>query len=79
MNELKILIGNYMIAFLLGLALIYVIGTRIENKAKKVKSKKVNRNLFSIDCDAFMEENYSTQEYIGQSKNKRIELIRLVG
>ena len=83
---LKEFIGNYMIASLVIMLVAYCIhefATRMRNKTKARKRQQVicrgYKNTFTVDCNAFMKEYYSTQEYIGQSKNRKIELIRVVG
>lgn len=76
----------YIIAFLIGLFLIYVIDTRMENKNKKSRSKQVNHIRFNprkivANYDEFIKENtknmflFEKKEFI---KNVNSELYSII-
>ena len=89
MNELKILIGNSMMIFLGGLAVLYFIATvitTIKNNRKKVRNKKVNYIRFNpkkivANYDEFINENtknmflFEKKEFI---KNVNSELYSMI-
>lgn len=81
MNELKQLVGNYMIIFLTAIAVmyyIYWIVTRMKNKTQKRNSRQVicekQKNTLKVDLDVFIKENYKPT-FIGEEKNIKADLI----
>lgn len=86
MNVLKILIGNSMMIILLAIVIIYFmleIVTKIKNKTKKCKRQQIThqrcKNQFSIDYDKFINANFENITYLYENKNRKSELIRMIG
>ena len=56
---------------------------RIKNKQQKKKSKQViyqkPKNTFSIDYDKFINANFENITYLYENKNRKVELIRMIG
>lgn len=86
MNVLKILIGNSMMIILVAIVMIYFmleIVTKIKNKTKKHKRQQViyqgGKNVFSINYDKFINANFENITYLYENKNRKSELIRMIG
>lgn len=86
MNVLKILIGNSMMIILLAIVIIYFmleIVTKMKNKTKKCKRQQIThqrcKNQFSIDYDKFINANFENITYLYENKNRKSELIRMIG
>ncbi len=86
MNVLKILIGNSMMIILLAIVIIYFmleIVTKMKNKTKKCKRQQITHqrchNQFSIDYDKFINANFENITYLYENKNRKSELIRMIG
>lgn len=86
MKVLKILIGNSMMIILVAIVIIYFIleiVTKIKNKTKKCKRQQIThqrcKNQFSIDYDKFINANFENITYLYENKNRKSELIRMIG
>ena len=81
------LIGITIIAMFFISAIVYgIIGeivARIKNKQQKRTSKQVTcqkpKNTFSIDYDKFINENFEKITYLYENKNRKSELVRMIG
>lgn len=79
MNELKILIGNSMMMFLVGIAglcFIHKVITTIKNKKKKVTRKQITHRYAKIDLCEYLTAKMK-QEYIGQKKALINQLVKM--
>lgn len=86
MKVLKILIGNSMMIILVAIVIIYFmleIVTKIKNKTKECKRQQIThqrcKNQFSIDYDKFINANFENITYLYENKNRKSELIRMIG
>lgn len=86
MKVLKILIGNSMMIILVAIVIIYFmleIVAKIKNKTKKCKRQQIThqrcKNQFSIDYDKFINANFENITYLYENKNRKSELIRMIG
>ena len=86
MKVLKILIGNSMMIILVAIVIIYFmleIVTKIKNKTKKCKRQQIThqrcKNQFSINYDKFINANFENITYLYENKNRKSELIRMIG
>jgi lipopolysaccharide export LptBFGC system permease protein LptF len=84
--EWKIIGIILMVTFFISAVVLVImseIATRIKNKTKKCKRQQVNhkssKNSFKIDYDEFIRVNFKKQEYLFENRNRRAELVRLVG
>ena len=79
--EWKIIGAMIIVTFYLSAIAIAIIGkiaTRIKNKTKRKVKQQINHNVFKIDYSEFIKTNYE-QQYIGQAKVYRNELVRMIG
>lgn len=86
LQEWKI-IGITLIALFYISAIVYgimfEIVARIKNKTQKRISKQVTcqrpKNTFSIDYDKFINANFEKITYLYENKNRKAELIKMIG
>ena len=68
---------------IVGLVILVQIIARIKNKQQKRTSKQVTcqrrKNTFSIDYDKFINENFEKITYLYENKNRKSELVRMIG
>lgn len=68
---------------IVGLVILVQIVTRIKNKQQKRTSKQVickrPKNTFSIDYDKFINANFEKITYLYENKNRKSELVRMIG
>lgn len=64
-------------------AILYEIAMKIKNKAKKRKSKSIRcnkvKNDFKIDYEQFIIANFGINTYLYENKNRKAELMRIIG
>ena len=81
------IIGITLIATFFISAIVYgimcEIVAKMKNKARKRTSKQVtcqrHKNTFSIDYDKFINENFEKITYLYENKNRKSELVRMIG
>lgn len=81
------IIGITLIATFFISAIVYgIIGeiiARIKNKQQKRTSKQIiykrPKNTFSIDYDEFINANFEKITYLYENKNRKSELVRMIG
>lgn len=68
---------------IVGLVILVQIIARIKNKQQKKESKQViykrPKNTFSIDYDKFINANFEKITYLYENKNRKSELVRIIG
>lgn len=68
---------------IVGLVILVQIIARIKNKQQKRTSKQIiykrPKNTFSIDYDKFINENFENITYLYENKNRKSELVRMIG
>lgn len=79
---------NYNQKLILAIAIVAIfilvqIIAKIKNKTKKCKRQQIIhqrcKNQFSIDYDKFINANFENITYLYENKNRKSELIRMIG
>lgn len=63
------------------IVLIISIIVKIKNKAKKNQVKQIRhqqpKNNFKVDYDAFIKTYFKKEEFLGENKNRKAELVKM--